>query len=296
MPEYSRKCGIIHALIPFSHTAMQNEIELKIMLREENIPLVQDWLNQQSVLEKAEMLLGNTYFDTPEQFFAQHQMGLRVRSQNGKHELTLKMKGEIIGGLHSRPEYNLPLPDATPDFKRLVSTYNLQIDHAELIAEQLQATFSTDFARQIWLIKSNETEIEVALDRGRIKNPFGEEAICELEFELKRGDTAQLFALLEMMPKQDGMWLSSLSKAQRGYLVGRTDKIAKEIEKLTACTEVELEARQYYQREQQLADLLRLFPENPALLAAFARFNPNAVELCSAAYLRENLTRLKQFV
>lgn len=275
---------------------MQNEIELKIMLCEENIPLVQHWLNQQSVLEKTEMLLGNTYFDTPEQFFARHQMGLRVRNQNGQHELTLKMKGEIIGGLHSRPEYNLPLPDAKPDFKRLVSTYNLQINNAELIAEQLQATFSTDFTRQTWLIKSDETEIEVALDRGWIKNPFGEEAICEVEFELKRGNTAQLFSLLETMPKQDGMWLSSLSKAQRGYWVGRADKLAKEIEKLTACRAVDLNERQRYQHEQQLADLFRLFPENQTLLNAFAQFNSNPATLCSASYLSENLNRLKRFI
>lgn len=275
---------------------MQNEIELKIMLCEENVPLVQHWLNQQSVLEKTEMLLGNTYFDTPEQFFARHQMGLRVRNQNGQHELTLKMKGEIIGGLHSRPEYNLPLPDAKPDFKRLVSTYNLQINNAELIAEQLQATFSTDFTRQTWLIKSGETEIEVALDRGWIKNPFGEEAICEVEFEMKRGNTAQLFSLLETMPKQDGMWLSSLSKAQRGYWVGRADKLAKEIEKLTACRAVDLNERQRYQHEQQLADLFRLFPENQTLLNAFAQFNSNPATLCSASYLSENLNRLKRFI
>ncbi len=31
------------------------------------------------------------------------------------------------------------------------------------------------------------------------------------------------------MPKLDGMWLSSLSKAQRGYIVGRPERFKQEI-------------------------------------------------------------------
>ena len=233
---------------------MENEIELKIMLEAQNIVPITQWLAMQKVLDESEMALGNTYFDTPEQYFALNQMGFRVRSKNQHYEMTLKTKGEIVGGLHIRPEYNLPLNSAEPDFKRLISHFNLQIEQAEQISANLQPTFSTDFLRHQWLIEINQSQIEVVLDQGEVKNPFGSEKICELEFELKTGALADIFQLIEQMPKLDGMWLSSLSKAQRGYIVGRPDRFKQEI--LQA-----VKKEKNYTLEQQLADYLRLYPD-----------------------------------
>ena len=233
---------------------MENEIELKIMLEAQNIVPITQWLAMQKVLDESEMALGNTYFDTPEQYFALNQMGFRVRSKNQHYEMTLKTKGEIVGGLHIRPEYNLPLNSAEPDFKRLISHFNLQIEQAEQISANLQPTFSTDFLRHQWLIEINQSQIEVVLDQGEVKNPFGSEKICELEFELKTGALADIFQLIEQMPKLDGMWLSSLSKAQRGYIVGRPERFKQEI--LQA-----VKKEKNYTLEQQLADYLRLYPD-----------------------------------
>ena len=233
---------------------MENEIELKIMLEAQNIVPITQWLAMQKVLDESEMALGNTYFDTPEQYFALNQMGFRVRSKNQHYEMTLKTKGEIVGGLHIRPEYNLPLNSAEPDFKRLISHFNLQIEQAEQISANLQPTFSTDFLRHQWLIEINQSQIEVVLDQGEVKNPFGSEKICELEFELKIGTLADIFQLIEQMPKLDGMWLSSLSKAQRGYIVGRPERFKQEI--LQA-----VKKEKNYTLEQQLADYLRLYPD-----------------------------------
>ena len=208
---------------------MENEIELKIMLEAQNIVPITQWLAMQRVLGESETALGNTYFDTPEQYFSLNQMGFRVRSKNQHYEMTLKTKGEIVGGLHIRPEYSLPLENEKPDFKRLISHFNLQIEQAEQISANLQPTFSTDFLRHQWLIEINQSQIEVVLDQGEVKNSFGSEKICELEFELKIGALADIFQLIEQMPKLDGMWLSSLSKAQRGYIVGRPERFKQEI-------------------------------------------------------------------
>ena len=38
-------------------------------------------------------------------------MGLRIRQENNDFTLTLKTDGKVVGGLHSRPEYNLSIPD-----------------------------------------------------------------------------------------------------------------------------------------------------------------------------------------
>ncbi|ATW43816.1 CYTH domain-containing protein [Glaesserella parasuis] len=276
---------------------MENEIELKIMLLPENIPVLKQWINAQPILEQGKELLGNTYYDSPALFFANNKMGLRVRHQNQQYELTLKMKGEIVGGLHIRPEYNLALPDAKPDFKRLVFHFNLPFPQADLLDSQLQPTFSTDFVREKWLITTPTAQIEIALDQGKVKNPFGEEAICEVEFELKQGMLADLIAFLDTLPKQDGMWFSSLSKAQRGYLVGQPEQIAKEIDKLTACDIAQLSEKARYQLEQQLVDFWRL-TQSPKLAEKLATLYPQqAMEYFTGwEYFKRNLEKLNVWI
>ena len=222
-------------------------------------------------------------------------MGFRVRSKNQHYEMTLKTKGEIVGGLHIRPEYNLPLENEKPDFKRLVSHFNLQIEGSDQIAKALIPTFSTDFIRHQWLIEINQSQIEVVLDQGEVKNPFGSEKICELEFELKIGTLADIFQLIEQMPKLDGMWLSSLSKAQRGYIVGRPERFKQEI--LQA-----LQKEKNYTLEQQLADYLRLYPDEAIyqiFVSEFSEFKQYKVlelqeYLKMRNYLDKNISILKE--
>lgn len=276
----------------------QAEIELKIMLEQQNVALVENYLNQTSpfpVLAHQTELLGNTYYDTPEQFFATQKMGLRVRSVNQQYEITLKTQGEIVVGLHIRPEYNLALPDSRPDFQALVEKYQLPFENLEQIAESLQPIFSTDFTRKTWLLQVGQSELEVALDQGIIKNHFGKEPICELEFEIKQGNLSDLFTLVEVMPKADGMWLSNLSKAQRGYLLGQAVKFEQKIATAMVGENSEKLA-------QLLADFIRIGNEKSEVLA---RFNQCTQQQCSnwqqarafvksQAYLEDNLKALKQ--
>ncbi|WGE70486.1 CYTH domain-containing protein [Actinobacillus equuli subsp. haemolyticus] len=274
---------------------MENEIELKIMLKAENVEALADWFTQQNVLSQATDILGNTYFDTPEQFFAQQKMGLRVRNHNQKYEMTLKTKGEIVDGLHIRPEYNLPLESYQPDFKRLNSHFNLQIQQAEQIAQQLSPTFSTDFTRRKWLIGLNQSQIEVALDQGIIKNSFGEEAICELELELKSGNLNDILLLLKQMPRKDGMWFSNLSKAQRGYLVGQAVKFKQQISKVIESSSGEVLL-------QQLADYIRTVEQDLEILGNFNQLSGLQLNswtdaqqyLTSKTYFEENLAKIEQ--
>lgn len=275
----------------------QAEIELKIMLESHNISLIENWLNSVKafeLLEQKSQTLGNSYYDTPEQFFASQKMGLRVRSQNHQFEITLKTKGEIVGGLHIRPEYNLSLPTNQPDFLALVEKFNLPFENAEQIANSLQTIFSTDFTRQIWLFKVGMSEIEVALDQGLIKNRYGKEAISELEFEIKQGNLSDLFNLVEAMPKADGMWLSGLSKAQRGYLVGQAVKFEQEIANA-------MQQENSYKLEQQLADFIRIAEEKANVLERFNQCTNQQLETWEEAkvfvksqdYLMANLAILK---
>ena len=44
-------------------------------------------------------------------FLLNKKMGLRIRQEDQELTLTLKTNGKVVGGLHSRPEYNLPLTE-----------------------------------------------------------------------------------------------------------------------------------------------------------------------------------------
>lgn len=275
-----------------------NEIELKVILSAKTIPTMTQWLATLNTISHATETLENRYYDTNTFYFEQHQMGLRIRTKNNKHQLTLKTKGDIIGGLHIRPEYNLDLTDNTPDFKRLVTHYNLPFNDSAILNAPLIATFSTDFTRQKQLINYKSSQIEIALDQGLIKNQYGQETICELEFELKTGSLTDLFYLLDEMPKTDGMWLSSLSKAQRGYLVGNTEKIAKEVAQLTACHHTTLTEIEHFQLTQQLADFIRL-TEDTHLINYYQQLTGTTLtdinQLRCQLYFEQILDTLKSF-
>ena len=144
-------------------------------------------------------------------------MGLRVRQENNDFTLTLKTDGKVVGGLHSRPEYNLSIPDnSVPTTEQLTSLYPFE----SLPSATLQAIFSTDFNRTFWLIAFGASKIEVAFDQGKILSGEKIQPICEIEFELKEGLVSDLFHFVSLLPFEQDVYFSSASKAKRGYRLG----------------------------------------------------------------------------
>lgn len=144
---------------------MSNEVELKLAVTSDAFDILKTHLNQFNILEQNTIFLGNTYFDYPDHFLAKQKMGLRVRRENNDFTLTLKTDGKVVGGLHSRPEYNLSIPDySVPTSAQLTSLYPFE----HLPSAALQPIFSTDFNRTFWLIAFGASKIEVAFDQGKI--------------------------------------------------------------------------------------------------------------------------------
>lgn len=93
---------------------MSEEIELKFIVYPDMAATpprkLTAWQTDYSYSEHLEgRLLSNTYYETADNTLRQFGMGLRVRGENGQHEMTLKTAGTVIGGLHQHPEYNVPL-------------------------------------------------------------------------------------------------------------------------------------------------------------------------------------------
>ena len=133
-------------------------------------------------------------------------------------EQTIKTAGIVRGGLHQRPEYNLPLQGDRPtlaDFPSEIWPENTDI--AQLQAD-LVDLFTTDFERSMWHIKlPNNAEIEVVFDQGMARSGEQSYPICEIELELVSGDIDDLFTLAQQITQLGDVRLGNVSKAKRGY-------------------------------------------------------------------------------
>lgn len=206
---------------------MSTEIELKLFF----LPKYQDILiNKLDSLDNAipqgQRRLANGYFDTPDLQLRKWDMGLRVRGYDKHKEQTIKTVGQVVGGIHSRPEYNVTIEGDTPDLSLFpADIWPLDADLAATQA-QLSCVFHTDFYRRAWHIQVDGSLVEVALDTGEITANGKQEALCELEFELLSGDTQTLLKLASQVASVVPVRLGKASKAQRGYrLAGKSNPL-----------------------------------------------------------------------
>ncbi|MBI6548828.1 inorganic triphosphatase [Xenorhabdus lircayensis] len=198
------------------------EIELKLSVKLDVIPAVRQQLFQFPHHYTSPQHLANIYFETPDNQLRRWDMGLRIRGFEGHYEMTIKTAGKVVGGLHQRPEFNVPLRHPELDlalFPAHIWPENTDVAHLQA---QLIELFSTDFTREKWLVSHGQSEIEVVLDQGAIcsgNKRSGEHfsPICEFELELKSGNVTDILSLADKLASQDGLRLANKSKAERGY-------------------------------------------------------------------------------
>ncbi|CAH9064364.1 hypothetical protein PSECIP111951_03114 [Pseudoalteromonas holothuriae] len=199
---------------------MDTEIELKFLLSDNEFPLIPGLITQfaKTVINKPAKNLKNAYFDTPSRELRALDIGLRTRCCDDTCEQTIKLAGEVVGGLHQRPEFNLPLESGRPNllaFDPSIWPHGMQVD---AINDNLFPIFSTNFIRRTWLIETEQgSKIEVVLDKGEVVAQGQVEAISELEIELVEGQRSDLFLLADHLINLSGMRLGLYSKAARGY-------------------------------------------------------------------------------
>jgi inorganic triphosphatase YgiF len=185
-------------------------------------------------------LLGNVYFDTPDLDLARDKVALRLRRTPTGWLQTLKTAGHVKDGLHARGEWELPVNDDALDLPALLAI----CDDADAVrslvqhAPRLASVFRTDFERTTWDLTINGSDIEAALDLGKVHlgdsiaglapSPADiaansvEVPIREIELELKAGDESALWQLARTL--QDaipGLKPDDVSKAARGYRLAR---------------------------------------------------------------------------
>lgn len=196
---------------------MTIEIELKFIATSEAAGRLGNQLAAWPHQYSAPLALTNTYYETPDNQLRRWDMGLRIRGIGEKYEMTLKVAGKTLGGLHQRPEYNVDIARPELDIARLPAEIWPEGCDINQLQQQLKPLFTTHFNRERWLVTYGASQIEVALDRGEVSTGEFSEPLHEIELELKQGDLADVLALAAELGKAEGLRLGSLSKAARGY-------------------------------------------------------------------------------
>lgn len=204
---------------------MSQEIELKFIVEPGALDSLRTRLNGLDASHSAPRNLLNVYYETPDLLLRRHDMGLRVRGDNGQYEMTMKTAGHTVGGLHQRPEYNIALPGPALALDLFpAQMWPVDLDVAVLSAS-VAPLFSTHFDREKWVITRGSSRIEIALDLGEVAAGELREPICELEMEILEGNTEDLLSLARQLTTLPGLRQGSLSKAARGYHLARGNAV-----------------------------------------------------------------------
>lgn len=206
---------------------MSIELELKFLLAKADSTKVPALLAScGNLTDNGPAALLNAYYDTPDNWFRRHNMGLRTRLHNGQFEQTIKLAGQQHGALQARPEYNLPTTDIVPELAAFPAEIWPDDTDIQTLQQQLTEIFRTDFIRHSWRLVSDDSLLDVVYDCGEVIAADKTELIAELELELLTGKVNPLFRvaeqLISMLPLRTG-WLS---KAARGYLLAGKQQLS----------------------------------------------------------------------
>jgi len=196
------------------------EVELKLALPEHQVerfkrhPSLRPISPHRAVVSDLDAI----YFDTETLDLQSEGIAVRLRQAGAHWVQTVKLRGNTVGGLHQRMEWEYPSDGIALHFESITDTKLKERLTALLQSDALKPIFRTRFRR--WarlLVLPDGSQVELALDQGIIEAGKHSDPISEIELELKSGRPEVLFDLaLGFMPD---IQLSPeiRSKAERGY-------------------------------------------------------------------------------
>ena len=193
------------------------EIELKFQIPQEKRELIFKALQRKNVQHKH---LKAHYFDNDSFQLSQHSVSLRQRLENEIWIQTIKVatphyfqRIEIEETIETNDELRLDQYQKNKQIPKNIRQLLLEIK------DQLNIQFETEIERSTALFNFQNSQIEIALDRGNIfttKNNSNLD-IYEIEFELKQGSIQDLVSFILPRIKRYGLWLDIRNKAQQGF-------------------------------------------------------------------------------
>ncbi|OAF18242.1 CYTH and CHAD domain-containing protein [Bradyrhizobium neotropicale] len=162
----------------------------------------------------------STYFDTAKCKLKRHGLTLRVRRDGHKHVQTVKSAN---GAEFGRGEWESEIKGSTPHLGKADGT-PLEPIASKKLRRKLRPVFETSVRRITLPIRTGGSEVELAIDRGRIIAGDRSSPIAELELELKSGRPVDLFRMAKTLERKSQAELDLRSKSDRGYALARGEE------------------------------------------------------------------------
>jgi triphosphatase len=194
------------------------EVELKLEVPVDSVSR----LTRSSLLQAARKkssrpaTLVSVYFDTDKLKLHNKGLSLRVRRIGRRHVQTIKQESGEGGALFDRNEWEHEIAGRQPDLAAARDT-SLEAMFGKNLSRGLKPVFETRVRRTVYPIHSGESEIELSIDKGKVEAGRQSSPLCEVELELKRGESAELFKLARTLAQDIPVQLAIRSKAERGY-------------------------------------------------------------------------------
>jgi inorganic triphosphatase YgiF len=212
---------------PHLRQSLNQELELKLYLTNANTSALGQQLARAAGLSRRKathQLLHNIYYDTPDQQLRKLRVALRLRRigdpATPQWLQTLKSDAGNASALSRRGEWESPVAGAQLSLAELEDTPWKDFDIEGRLFPALVPCFETVFERTIWLVRKRDgSVVEVAFDLGYIQAGGQRAPICELELELKAGQSAALFDFAEEITRSIAVLPANMSKAQRGFML-----------------------------------------------------------------------------
>jgi triphosphatase len=194
--------------------AQEGELELNFELEQtQDAPEGWAWLPS-GLREAAPRALQTTYYDTPKTKLRKRHTLLRVRKSGD--EFLQSVKQDRVGNF-ARGEWEQTIDGPQP---RRSAARGTPIEHfmgKRRERDKLVPLFQVDVERRSCNLLKGDSIIEASLDQGHVEANGNRLPVRELEFELKRGDPAQLFEAAREVVGNAPLRLSFISKGERGY-------------------------------------------------------------------------------
>jgi inorganic triphosphatase YgiF len=190
------------------------ETELKFRVKPSKLKMLGRWqIPGGKIGEGTESDLVSTYFDTGRHKLKRHGLSLRIRRAGDKQIQTIK---SAPGAQFGRGEWETEIGGDIPDLGKIEGT-PLERLASKKLRRKLKPIFETSVHRTTLPFRTNRSEIELAVDRGRLVVGRRSSPIEELELELKKGDPDDLFRLARTVGRKAQAELYFRTKSERGY-------------------------------------------------------------------------------
>ncbi|TWB98327.1 inorganic triphosphatase YgiF [Bradyrhizobium macuxiense] len=164
--------------------------------------------------------LVSTYFDTAKHKLKRHGLTLRVRYDGHDYVQTIKSGA---GPQFERGEWETELENDAFDLDKAEGS-PLEGLASGGLRRKLKPVFETSVRRITVPLRTRQSEIELAIDRGNTTAGHRSHPIQEIELELKSGRVLDLFRVARALERRSDAELDLRSKAERGYELTGNDQ------------------------------------------------------------------------